>query len=319
MKTAAQDSVTSGQEGNRDETSIEVSGREVRLTSLDKVLYPENGFTKADLIDYYAAIAPVMLPHLRDRPVTLRRFPDGVTEDGFWEKHCPESRPDWVRTAKIRSESSARGIVEYCLVNDLPTLLWLANLGTIEFHLSLARAKTRATPTVMVFDLDPGEPSDILDCAGIALLIRDTLGHQQLDSLAKVSGSKGIQVYVPLNYRARYERTSGFAHDLARTFEEAMPDRVVSRMRKALRPGKVLIDWSQNSEHKTTVAVYSMRARENPSVSMPVNWKTVEQALDEGDRSLLQFSAQQALEVVASGKDRFSPVLETRQQLARRP
>jgi bifunctional non-homologous end joining protein LigD len=309
------DRLTSQATGSPEKASVEIEGREVRLTNLDRVLYPESGFTKGDLIDYYAAVAPVLLPHLHDRPVTMRRFPDGVESDGFWEKHCPTYRPRWVKTASIVSESSAQGEVDYCLVNDLPTLIWMANLACIELHVSLAKARRRKTPDFMVFDLDPGKPADILDCAEIALLIRDTLEGQGVDCLAKVSGSKGIQVYVPLNRRARYERTGEFAHSLARAFEEEMPDQVVSKMTKKLRKGKVLIDWSQNSEHKTTVAVYSMRAKPTPSVSMPVSWKQLERALERSDRSLLHFDHVSVIKKLKGGKDQFAPVLTEQQTL----
>lgn len=307
--------LTSRVSGGPAKAAIELEGRTVRLTNLDRVLYPETGFTKGDLIDYYAAVAPVLLPHLRGRPLSMRRFPEGVEQDGFWEKQCPDHRPDWVATAAIKSESSARGKVDYCLVNDLPTLVWVANLGCIELHLSLATAKKRKTPDFMVFDLDPGKPADILDCAEIALLIRDTLKGQGLESLAKVSGSKGIQIYVPLNYRVNYDRTGEFAHSLARAFEAEMPDRVVSKMRKKLRKGKVLIDWSQNSEHKTTVAVYSMRARPEPSVSTPIGWKALARACDKSDSSALRFTPKQVANKVTAGKDPFGAVLKEKQKL----
>ncbi|MBN8867851.1 MAG: non-homologous end-joining DNA ligase [Solirubrobacterales bacterium] len=306
--------ITEKIEGRREKAELEVDGRTVKLSNLDRVLYPETGFTKGDLIDYYAAVAPVLLPHLRDRPLTMRRFPEGVDEDGFWEKHCPEHRPEWVKTFTVESESS-RGPVEFCLVNDLPTLIWVANLACVELHISLARARSRSTPTVMVFDLDPGKPADVLDCAEIALLIRDTLAGQDLDCLAKVSGSKGLQVYVPLNTRTGYDSTGEFAHALARTFESEMPDQVVSKMRKNLRHGKVLVDWSQNSRHKTTVAVYSMRARPEPSVSVPIGWDELESALDAGDDRMLRFSPEQTLARVDESGDLFAPVLDQRQNL----
>lgn len=307
--------ITDQANGGPESAEIELDGRTVRLTNLDRVLFPATGFTKGDLIDYYAAIAPWLLPHLRDRPLSMHRYPDGVERDGFWEKHCPEYRPAWVSTASIRSESSRRGKVEYCLVNDLPTLIWVANLACIELHVSLARAGRRKTPDFMVFDLDPGEPASILDCAEIALLIKDTLRGQDLDCLAKVSGSKGIQVYVPLYGRARYAKTAEFAHSLARAFEDEMPDRVVSKMRKDIRAGKVLIDWSQNSEHKTTVAVYSVRARPEPSVSFPVAWKTLQTALGSSDGSKLRTSPESAVRESRRGPDPFAECLEKHQAL----
>ncbi len=308
--------VTSRASGGPEKAEIEVEGVTLKLSNLDRVLFPETGFTKGDLIDYYAAVAPALLPHLRDRPLTMRRFPDGVEGEGFWEKQCPSFRPDWIRTASIRSESSARGKVDYCLVNDLPSLLWVANLACIELHVSLARASRRKTPDFMVFDLDPGPPVGLLACAEIAVLVRDALEGQGLDSFAKVSGSKGIQVYVPLNTRGtNYRRTGGFAHALAKAFEQEMPDQVVSKMRKDIRGGKVLIDWSQNSEHKTTVAVYSMRASPRPSVSTPVSWPLIEQALDDSDAGLLRFGPEAVLSGVGDEGDAFAPVLAERQRL----
>jgi bifunctional non-homologous end joining protein LigD len=315
LDLASEDRVTSAAEGGPRKAELEVEGRLITLSNLDRVLYPETGFTKRDLIDYYAAVSPLLLPHLENRPLSMRRFPEGVEGEGFWEKQCPDYRPDWVATASIKSESSARGRVRYCLVNDLPTLVWVANLACVELHVSLALASRRKTPDFMVFDLDPGAPADILDCAEIALLIHDTLLGQGLESKAKVSGSKGIQVYVPLNSRARYGRTGEFAHTLARTFEAEMPDRVVSKMRKVLRKGKVLIDWSQNSEHKTTVAVYSMRARPQPSVSTPVTWKQLESAYDRADPSMLRFSPEWVIGNLSAGVDPFAAVLEHSQKL----
>jgi bifunctional non-homologous end joining protein LigD len=315
FRLARKKRVTSQAAGGPEKAELEIEGRQIRLSNLDRVLYPETGFTKRDLIDYYAAISPLLLPHLRNRPLSMRRFPEGVGKPGFWEKQCPEFRPDWVRTAPIKSESSSRGEVEYCLVNDLPTLIWVANLACIEFHLSLARAKSRSKPDFMVFDLDPGKPADILDCAEIALLIRDTLLGQGLESLAKVSGSKGIQVYVPLNSKVDYEKTGGFAHSLARTFEQELPRQVVSKMKKSLRKGKVLIDWSQNSEHKTTVAVYSVRATATPFVSTPVEWQTLEKACDRADTDVLFFEPGWVIRHLAEGQDPFAGILTKRQKL----
>ena len=318
LRLAKKNRVTSGAVGGPDKAELEVEGRLIKLTNLDRVLYPETGFTKRDLIDYYAAVSPLLLPHLENRPLSMKRYPGGVEGESFWEKQCPDHRPDWVTTASIKSRSSARGSVRYCLVNDLPTLIWIANLACIELHVSLARATRRKTPDFMVFDLDPGEGVDILGCAEIALLIHDTLEGQGLDAEAKVSGSKGIQVYVPLNSRARYERTSDFAHSLARAFEDEMPDRIVSKMRKALRKGKILIDWSQNSEHKTTVAVYSMRAKPEPSVSTPVTWDQLERAYDRGDASALQFKPEWVFKhLVDEDDDPFAPVLTESQKLPR--
>ena len=288
--------LTSAAVGGPDKWKLEVDGTQMTLSNLDLVLCQESGFRKRDLIDYYAAVAPALLPHLRDRPVTMRRFPDGTGDPGFWEKHCPDYRPDWVETASVSSDSRG-GSIEYCLIHNLPTLIWMANLASIELHVPLARVETPTVPDSIVFDLDPGSPADILDCAEIALLIRETLERQGLQSLAKISGSKGIQVYVPMNSPdIDFERTGDFAHSLARGFESELPDQVVSRMTKSLRKGKVLIDWSQNSGHKTTVAVYSMRATPRPSVSFPVGWKLLECSLDEDDRSLLACTPEAAID-----------------------
>ncbi|MCB0871444.1 MAG: non-homologous end-joining DNA ligase [Solirubrobacterales bacterium] len=317
LRLAKKDRVTRLAVGGPQKSELEIDGRLIQLSNLDRILYPETGFTKRDLIDYYAGVAPVLLPHLEGRPLSMHRFPEGVDEEGFWEKQCPAHRPDWVATASIKSRSSSRGKVEYCLVNDLPTLIWVANLACVELHVSLAAARRRKTPDFMVFDLDPGEGSDILDCAEIALLIHDTLKGQQLECEAKVSGSKGIQVYVPLNSRARYERTGNFAHSLARAFEEELPDLVVSNMRRELRKGKVLIDWSQNSEHKTTVAVYSMRAKPEPTVSFPVRRERLERALDRCDPESLRFKPEWVLKNISGGEDPFAPVLHKSQKLPR--
>lgn len=307
--------ITEEAEGGPESWSLEVEGRELRLSNLDKEFYPGTGFTKGDMIDYYAAIAPALLPHLKDRPITLRRFPGGVDHEGWWEKHSPDHRPRWVRTALIESKTRGGEKVRYTMINDLPTLLWAANLAAIELHVSLARARSRMTPTSMVYDLDPGEPADIIDCAEIALIIRDTLEHQGLESFAKVSGSKGVQLYVPLNGRTHYDKTGGYAHELAKVFETQMPDRVVSRMKKSLRGGKVLIDWSQNSRHKTTVAVYSLRAKDEPFVSAPVEWHELERAVDRSDPGSLYFSPRQVAQRVARKGDLFAPVLEIEQKL----
>lgn len=307
--------LTSAASGGPEKWTLEVEGTPMSLSNLDRVLYPETGFTKRDLIDYYAAVAPLMLPHLKGRAVTMRRFPDGTGESGFWEKHCPDHRPEWVNLATVPSGSKGKP-VDYCQVSDLRTLVWMANLASIELHVPLARARTHETPDSIVFDLDPGPPADILDCAEIALLIRDTLARQGLETSVKVSGSKGMQLYVPLNSKGlEFDETGAFAHSLARGFESELPGQVVSKMTRSLRKGKILIDWSQNSEHKTTVAVYSMRATAAPSVSFPVGWGLLERSLDDDDRSLLAFSPDRALDLLADGEDPFRAVLEAKQKL----
>ena len=244
----------------------------------------------------------------------MRRYPSGVEQPGFWEKRCPDHRPDWIETVSVFSE--ARGEkMDYCVVRDRATLIWAANLADIEFHASLATAAERQRPTSMVFDLDPGEPAGIFECGEVALLIRGTLAELGLESFPKTSGSKGIQVYVPLNGEVGYEQTKSFARSLAREFASLMPDRVVWKMTRSLREGKVLIDWSQNDESKTTVCVYSPRAVERPSVSTPVTWAEVEEVYSEADPSLLEFSPRDVLDRVDDFSDLFVPLLSMEQAL----
>jgi bifunctional non-homologous end joining protein LigD len=300
---------------------IELEGRTLKLTNLEKVLYPKSGFTKGDLIGYYAAIAPVLLPHLRDRPLTLKRYPNGVQEKYFYEKQSPRHRPDWVQTTTIYSEHSKREI-HYVICQDLPTLVWLANLAAIELHPSLSRAEAITRPTTLAFDLDPGPPASIVECCEVALELREMFNELGLSSFAKTSGSKGLQVYVPLGDEKlgdendlTYEQTKPFAHAVADLFERRRPELIVSQMAKKLRAGKVLIDWSQNDEHKTTVSVYSLRAKEHPTVSTPLDWEEVQRCREEGDEGLLVFDAGQALERVAERGDLFAEVLSLRQAL----
>jgi bifunctional non-homologous end joining protein LigD len=299
-----------------EERVVEIEGRELKLTNLDKVLYPKAGFTKAEVIDYYARIAPAMLPHLSGRAVTLRRFPEGVdeSEKAFFEKRCPKHRPDWVRTATVHAGDRA-GDIDFCVCNDRPTLIWMAQLAAIELHPSLALAKRSRQPTVLAFDLDPGPPANILDCCRIALRLRQLFSHFELESFAKTSGSKGLQMYVPLNQRTSYDETKPFARALAQLLEQQSPKEVVSKMSKDLRKGKVFIDWSQNDESKTTISVYSLRARERPTASTPVTWKEVERALAKDDADVLAFEAGEVLKRVERHGDHFAPVLELKQRL----
>ena len=293
---------------------VTVDGRKLSLSNLDKVLYPSVGFTKAQVIDYYRRIAPVLLPHLKGKPLTLKRYPDGVEGEFFFEKACPSHRPDWVEVAPIWSESSTREI-KFCLANDLPTLIWLANLATLELHPSLALAEDITRPRSVVFDLDPGAPADIIDCCQVAMWVRELFGALGLEAFPKTSGSKGMQIYVPLNTKVSYERTKPFARAVAELLEKQHGELVVSNMKKELRKGKVLVDWSQNDEHKTTVSVYSLRARERPTVSTPVTWEEVEQALAERDAGLLRFESETVLERVGAMGDLFEPLLSMRQEL----
>lgn len=295
-------------------SQVEVEGRLLQLSNLDKVLYPEPGFTKAEVIDYYTRIAPYLLPHLHNRPLTLKRYPDGVEGEYFYEKNCPSHRPEWVQTKAVYIEQREREI-DYCLVNDLPTLVWLANLADLELHTSLSLASDLDRPTVVAFDLDPGAPATIVQCAEVALLLKELFDQLKLESFAKTSGSKGMQVYLPLNSATTYEQTKPFAHALARLIERSHPDLVVSKMAKKLRKGKVFVDWSQNDEHKTTICVYSLRAMQTPTVSTPITWEEVERCAASKDADPLAFDSQAVLKRVADHGDLFSGVLQLSQEL----
>jgi len=294
---------------------VVLEGRRLKLSNWDKVLYPAVGFTKGDLIAYYARVAPAVLPHLHDRPLTLKRYPNGVESQYFYEKQCPDHRPDWVQTTAVVSSRRNRGTINYCLVQDAPTLVWTANLADIELHTSLSRAADVGRPTIMVFDLDPGAPAALLECCEVGLVLRGLFAGVGLQSFAKTSGSKGLQVYVPLNSDVTYSHTKSFARQVAEMLESQMPDLVVSRMTKSARAGRVLVDWSQNDEHKTTVCVYSVRAMERPQVSTPVSWEEVERARAAGDAEGLVFDTEGVLERLARDGDLFAPVLSLVQEL----
>ena len=289
---------------------VEVEGRRLSLSNLDKVMYPATGFTKGQLIDYYTRVAPVLLPHLRDRPLTLKGYPNGVEGGHFYEKQCPSHRPEWVRSEPVELSSKT---IHFCVCDDLPTLVWLANLADLELHPSLSKVPDVERPTVMAFDLDPGPPAGIAECCEVALILRDALGRIGLECFPKTSGSKGIQVYVPLNVDGvDYDHgTKPLSQALARHLEAEHPKLIVSTQKKELRKGKVLIDWSQNDEHKTTVAVYSLRARERPTVSTPLDWDE----LEAGDAGALVFEAGDVLERVEERGDLFAPVVELEQRL----
>ncbi|HEV3129814.1 MAG TPA: DNA ligase D [Solirubrobacteraceae bacterium] len=290
------------------ELIVLTGGRRLKLTNWDKVLFGETGFTKGDLIAYYARIAPFVLPHLKGRPLTLKRYPNGVQAPYFYEKQSPSHRPEWVRTAHI-------GELDYTLCEDLPTLIWLGNLADLELHTSLSLAPAPERPTMMVFDLDPGAPAGLVECCEVAQVLHGLFSGVGLQSFAKTSGSKGIQVYVPLNVRLTYEQTKPLARRIAELLEQRMPDRVVSRMTKRLRAGKVLVDWSQNDAHKTTVTVYSVRARERPTVSTPVTWEEVAGCREAQDPERLSFDTEQVLARAAEQGDLFAPVLSLKQKL----
>jgi bifunctional non-homologous end joining protein LigD len=293
---------------------LQVGERELAVSNLDKVLYPATGFTKGDLIDAYADLAEVLLPHLRGRPVTLKRYPDGVEGKFFYEKRSPKHRPDWVATARLPSDS-AKGEIDYTLIEDLPTLIWAVNLADIELHVALARADDQDHPESLVFDLDPGAPADVLDCADVAIRIRALFTQLGLDCYPKTSGSKGIHLHVPLNGTATFAESRPFAKALAETFEARFPDEVISRQTRSKREGKVLIDWSQNDPHKTTASVYSVRARERPTASTPVEWEELEAAVEAKDAAALDFTVDDLRARVAAKGDLYAPLLTQRQEL----
>jgi bifunctional non-homologous end joining protein LigD len=296
---------------------VEVDGRELKLTNLDKVLYPKAGFTKGEVVDYYARIAPAMIPHLRGRAVTLRRFPEGVDDldAAFFEKRCPKHRPKWVKTARVEAGPHA-GKIDFCVCDSLPTLIWMAQLAAIELHPSLSLSRAPKRPTVLAFDLDPGPPADVVDCCRVGLRLREVLAHLDLECFAKTSGSKGMQLYVPLNGKTSYEETRPFGQALAQLMAKQTPDEVLAKMgKKTDRSGKVLIDWYQNNQRKTTISVYSLRAREHPTCSTPVTWEEVEAVADSGDASPLVFEADAVVERVERHGDLFAPVLELEQEL----
>jgi bifunctional non-homologous end joining protein LigD len=300
-----------------EKTQLVVEGKKLAVSNLSKVLYPKVGFTKGEVIDYYIRIAPALLPHLKDRPLTMKRYPNGVDGQFFYEKNCPTHRPSWVKTAKVWSEGNQRDM-HYCLAQDLPTLVWAANLADLELHTSLARKKNVAQPTMMVFDLDPGPPANIVQCCQVGLWLRDLLAGMKLKSFPKTSGSKGLQVYVPLNTTATFDDTKRLSRALAEHLEREHGDLVVSKMLKSLRAEKVLVDWSQNDEHKTTICVYSLRAKEEPTVSTPVSWKEVENCLKKKKVELLRFRSDQVIARVEKMDDLFMPVQQLKQRLPKK-
>jgi bifunctional non-homologous end joining protein LigD len=294
-----------------------IAGRALAVSNLDKVLYPKAGFTKGEIIHYYIQIAPVLLPHLKDRPLTMKRYPNGVEAEFFYEKNCPTHRPKWVKTAKVWSEGNQREM-HYCLAQDLPTLVWAANLADIELHTSLSRKGDVTRPTMMVFDLDPGAPADIVQCCQVGLWLREILEGLKLKSWAKTSGSKGLQVYVPLNTAVTYDQTKELSHALAEYLEHEHPKLVVSKMAKALRNGKIFVDWSQNDEHKTTICVYSLRAKEQPTASTPVTWEEVKETLKRKDAKRLVFRCEQTLARVEKMGDLFEEIETLKQKLPKK-
>ncbi len=286
----------------------------VKLSNLKKVLYPAAGFTKGEMIAYYVGMSDFILPHLKGRKLTRKRYPDGVDKLFFFEKNCPSYRPDWVATSRVDSSKRENGL-HYCVVENKPTLAWLANLAAIEFHTLLSKGDDVARPTYVVFDLDPGAPADMLDCIRIGFRLKDMMAGFGLDCFAKTSGGKGLHVYVPLNTPVTFDQTKAFAHAVARVLEKDDPKSVISAMKKNLRGGKVFVDWSQNDEHKTTCCVYSLRARERPTVSTPVTWNELSAAAKKKNADALVFEAPDVLKRVKKLGDLFAPVLKMKQKL----
>jgi len=294
--------------------SIEIDGKHLALSNLGKVLYPKTGFTKGQVIDYYLRIAPAMLPHLSSRPLTLKRYPNGVDDKFFYEKRCPKHRPDWVKTGQVWSRDNNE-FLDYCLVDSRATMVWLGNLACLEMHTLLSRLPKVEAPTSMVFDLDPGPPADILDSIRVGIQMRDLLQKLGLQSFAKTSGSKGLHLWVPLNTAVTFDRTKEFSHAMALLLERENPKEVTSVMRKELRHGKVLVDWSQNDNHKTTACAYTLRARAEPTVSTPVTWDELEAAFKKRELARIQFTTNQVLKRVEKHGDLFASVLTLKQRL----
>jgi bifunctional non-homologous end joining protein LigD len=294
-------------------SQLNIGGRTVDVSNLDKVFYPKTGFTKGQVIDYYINISPYLLPHLKGRPVTLKRYPNGVEGFFFYEKQIPASHPQWVKTTNVKRKDGSE--INYCVFDSLPVLVWAANLADLELHTFLHRAPAIATPTMVAFDLDPGSSADIVLCCKVGLWLKALFSKLKLECFAKTSGSKGLQVFVPLNSGATYDKTKAFAHAVAETLEREFPETVVSKMQKNLRAGKVLVDWSQNDPHKTTVCVYSLRAKEHPTVSTPVTWDEVATTLKRKNAKLLTFEADDVLKRVKKYSDLFAPVLKLKQKL----
>jgi bifunctional non-homologous end joining protein LigD len=290
---------------------VNIDGRTVRLTNLDKQLYP-SGFTKAEVVDYHARVAPWILPHLAGRCITFRRYPDGTDREGFFEKRCPTHRPEWVPVAL--GPGDRRGGIEYCRIEEPAAMVWAANLAAIELHAPMALAADLATPRAVVFDFDPGPGTTIVECCEVALGVRDVLSSVQLEGWCKTSGSKGLQLYVPLNTPGvTHDGAADFALAVGQVMERQLPGRVTTVMAKIQRQGKVFVDWSQNAHHKTTIAPYSLRARDHPTVSTPVSWEEVEGCASSGRE--LRFESGEVLERLERDGDLFGPVLVVEQRL----
>jgi len=293
---------------------IEISGKKLPLSNLEKDLYPSYGFTKAHILEYYRRVAEFILPHLQDRALTFKRYPEGVERDFFFEKRCPSHRPAWAKTAEITRDNGERMTV--CLVNDLETLMWVENLASLELHVPLARAGSPETPDSLVFDLDPGDPANILDCARVALILRDLLIPLQLTSYVKTSGQKGLHVFVPLNRKeTTFEDTKEFSKAVAEIMQKNYPDLVTAKMAKEYRKAKVFINWSQNDSSSTMICVYSLRARRKPYVSFPLAWRELENLAGQGDPEKLQVIHSEAVRRTEKQGDLFRELLVKKQPL----
>jgi bifunctional non-homologous end joining protein LigD len=295
--------------------ALRFGATEVKLSNLNKVLYPATGFTKGEMIAYYVGMADYILPHLKGRKLTRKRYPDGVDRMFFFEKNCPTYHPDWVATSLVPEGGRTGNGVNYCVADNKATLAWLANLAAIEFHTLLSKGDDLTRPTYMVFDLDPGPPAGMLDCIRIGFRLKDMLAGFGLECFAKTSGGKGLHLYVPLNTPVTFDQTKAFANAVARVLEKDDPKSVISAMKKDLRGGKVFVDWSQNDEHKTTCCVYSLRAREHPTVSTPVTWDELTTAAKRKKPEMLVFEAPDVLKRVKKVGDLFAPVLKVKQKL----
>jgi bifunctional non-homologous end joining protein LigD len=295
---------------------IEVGGRQLKIGKLDRVVFPRAGVTKGALLDYYVRVGDTMLAHLRERQLHMHRYPEGVDGPRFWQKGCPEHRPPWMPVAPVWSEAKG-ATIDFCVVNELASLLWAVNIGSIELHTSLHTRHAMHRPTALAFDLDPGDGVDVIACGEVALRLRALLDGVGLCGFVKTSGSKGLQVYVPLNADVAYAQTKPLAKSIAQTLEAESPDRVISRMARAERRGRVLVDWGQNTEHKSMVCAYSVRAKERPTVSTPVTWQEVEASVAAGDAAALRFEMGGVLARIERHGDLFAPVLSVEQDLAR--
>lgn len=293
---------------------VEIKGKRLSLSNLEKDLYPSYGFTKAHILDYYRRISKFILPHLKDRALTLKRYPEGVNEEYFFEKRCPSHKPEWVKTAILRLEEGEK--MTACLVNNLETLIWVANLASLELHVPLARVDSPDVPDSMVFDLDPGDKANILHCASVSLILRDILQKLRLKSYIKTSGKKGLHVYVPLNSKGiTFKDTKKFSKAVAGMMQKEYPDLVTSKMAKEYRKGKVFINWAQNDSKKTMICVYSLRAVKKPTVSFPLSWKELERLAKRGDPEKFHIIYSEAIKRVKKNGDLFKDMLTKKQRL----